>query len=497
MQQYTIAFGLSNVLGEMISASGGTRRRRRLLQGDPDGVAEGWTGMPPFVQEVSMRTVVLPRAWQQQPNSNQQRRWWSWYASSGSNASSSTTLQQQQDMSSYPSKPDGMLSGDSNSSAQERLLRRGIFISATQENLYLVSYQQKSRGMVYGMSMTTTPKAWQLVFDGGPLDAEMKRIVACTSIINMSASIYSQQKGLVACAYADYQNNIRLFGLNIGSGHAFVDLWRPPSAASLVSSLLLDIADLRTELVPVPVDLSGGQLASGFPDLVMGVATGSNRSCIARILLGASVPSFEWLPCQPATMEQPTGMFVSMAFTTSGMDLFAVDEQPSLWRWKRGVVTARFDLQPTVAPYVHPVRSAIWKVMLWSNNRLILATDTSVNLWSQCSPCPAGTVTSNASDAGSIRQRCLCPAGTYNNLVDYRSTCTQCTRASQMCPAGFFRTLKDPVCILKASGQRMLSCMAVEGAGSLYARGTRQSIIITCMLPAMYPVDRGCCPAWQ
>jgi len=300
MQQYTIALGMSNVLGETISASYG-KRRRALLE-NSDGVAEEWTGTPPAVQEeVSMRTVVLPRALPQQPlnGGNQQRRWWSWYASGSSNSSSSGLLQQ--DMSSNPSKPNGMLSGSNSSAKDERLLRRSIFISATQENLYLVSYQQKSRGMVYGMSMTTTPKAWQLVFDGGPLDAEMKRIVACTSIINMSASVYSQQqKGLVACAYADYQNNIKLFGLNTGNGHAFVDLWRATSLP-LVSSPLFNITDLRTELVPVPVDLSGGQLASGFPDLVMGVATGSNSSlrsahlvgCICAVLPVAPLPTCE------------------------------------------------------------------------------------------------------------------------------------------------------------------------------------------------------------
>jgi hypothetical protein len=68
---------------------------------------------------------------------------------------------------------------------------------------------------------------------------------------------------------------------------------------------------------------------------------------------------------------------------------------------------------------IHAGTSSVWKIMVWSNHRLIVVIDRSINLWTQCSPCPAGTITNNASSAELVRDRCICPAGTYNSLVDY------------------------------------------------------------------------------
>ena len=51
--------------------------------------------------------------------------------------------------------------------------------------------------------------------------------------------------------------------------------------------------------------------------------------------------------------------FVSMAFTSSGDDLFAVDEQPPVWRWKKDAGTASgFSNAPFVAEYVYPAQSS-------------------------------------------------------------------------------------------------------------------------------------------
>ena len=92
-----------------------------------------------------------------------------------------------------------------------------------------------------------------------------------------------------------------------------------------------------------------------------------------------------------------------------------------MWRWKKDAGTASgFSNTPFVAEYVYPTRSSAWKIMLWSNNRLVLVTNTSISLWTQRSPCPAGTLTSNASSTDPLTKRCICPAGTFNNLVDFR-----------------------------------------------------------------------------
>lgn len=113
------------------------------------------------------------------------------------------------------------------------------------------------------------------------------------------------------------------------------------------------------------------------------------------------------------------GSFKSMAFSEDGLSLFAVDEQPALWRWTRMSYQTWWKLS-AVANYIHPSANSVWKVMVWSNARIVVGVEYSLNLWTQCSPCPAGTVTTPGEAVGDIRKRCLCRNGTFNDLVDFR-----------------------------------------------------------------------------
>lgn len=114
------------------------------------------------------------------------------------------------------------------------------------------------------------------------------------------------------------------------------------------------------------------------------------------------------------------GCFKSMAFSAEdGLgSLFGVDEQPGLWRWKRQQDTEW--VLHSRAERIHPMANSVWKVMVWTNSRIVIGVEYSLNMWTQCSPCPSGTVTAPGEAAGGIRQRCLCANGTYNNMVDFR-----------------------------------------------------------------------------
>ena len=194
-----------------------------------------------------------------------------------------------------------------------------------------------------------------------------------------------------------------------------------------------------TELVAVPRLSSSG----GFPDVVVGAPMPYDEPYATILLIQSATRAATTLPGA-----RGLGSFKSMAFTADGTTLFAVDEQPAIWRWTRDNAFLSFQLTD-VARNVHPMQNSIWKLMIWTNSRLVVATDYSLNMWTQCSPCPAGTVTANASSAQPISERCLCPAGTFNQLYDFRSTCTPCTAAATTrggCAGGSYRTLANPVC---------------------------------------------------
>jgi hypothetical protein len=366
--------------------------------------------------------------------------------------------------------------------------QRSMFFGVTLSHLYVIAGTEQLQNSswdgkpvlrsIYAMPLTMLqPSQWSLVFDGGTIAAEIVQIQSCTSIIQISSTDASNQ-GIVACSFTDIFGMVKVFKLDIRNSHSFSILWRNSSMNLTASSMLpppttayqqnasSPIARLRfrSEIVPMPINLYGEATPppsyTGYPDLFMGIPINSEYSCIARLRLYTRIGEtgeYSMLSCKgvpSSSSSSETGNldgglmnFVSMAFTASAQDLFAVDEQPSLWRWKRDEsTTSGFTNSPVVSTYIHPMQSSVWKVVMMSNSRLVLATDASISLWTQCSPCPEGTVTSGLPSSESVRQRCLCPAGTFNNLVDFRSACTMCTSPGGACTGGYYRTMQNPVC---------------------------------------------------
>ena len=204
----------------------------------------------------------------------------------------------------------------------------------------------------------------------------------------------------------------------------------------------------ETELITVPQKLlfSGDSATQQtLPSLLVGAPLMDDLYATILYIGASSSSSVRQLPF-PTFAVGGIGSFKSMAFTGDGTALFAVDEQPGIWRWK--VLPGEVFEFVRVQRYVHPMANAVWKIMVWPNSRLVVATDYSINLWTQCSPCPVGTVTYASNSTEGILDRCICPSGTYNNLRDFRSTCTNCTRPGQVCPGSTYRTMKaqDMLC---------------------------------------------------
>jgi hypothetical protein len=418
---------LSSIIGG--ANTSGSARRSRVYHGHHQTAAD-----------IHMRTIVIvPSNLKSEETASRH------LLSSYSSASSSSLV----------TKPSNMLISRPTS-------LRSMFFSVTLNYVYVIAGTEPLQTSIfdgkpvhrsiYALPTTlTSATQWALVFNGGPIAVDIVQIQACTSIMEV-APLSSGTQCVVICSFTDRNAMLRLFKLDIANSYAFSMLWQNSSMnlfQTRAKSNATSLPRLRfqTELVPIPRSLY--DTSAGYTDVVMGVPVDEDRSCIVRIRLSVtSANQYNFLSCN-ASVNRRGGMlnFVSMAFTSSGDDLFAVDEQPSVWRWKKDAGTASgFSNAPFVAEYVYPAQSSVWKIMLWSNNRLVLVTNTSISLWTQCSPCPAGTVTSNASSADPLTRCCICPAGTFNNLVDFRSKCTPCTAPAQSCTGGFYRTMQDPVC---------------------------------------------------
>lgn len=394
---YKTATNLENMFGDPVSSltgTGGSSNRRS------SAVSEPYEGLP-----TGMQSIIVSK---DQKHSTDSRRQYT----------ASTMI---------VDKPSSM---------------RSMFFSPTLSTIYMIAGTDPLQNSVldnkpvlrsmYSLSVSESGAKWALIFDGGPVAADIVQIQACTGIID--TNLDANNKGIVACSYTDRFSTLKLFRLAVGNRHTYSPLWQN---ASMPAPPRLRFT---TELVAVPRNLNDPG-TTGFPDMVMGIpappealvngttttATQYGARIVRFRISGPRASQYDYLSC--ATERCGAENFVSMAFTPLGQDLFAVDEQPSLWRWQKDESTpSGFSNRPTsLASYIHPLRSAVWKIMIWSNNRLVLVTDTSINLWTQCSPCPLGTVTSNSSSAEALSTRCICPSGTFNNLVDFRSRCSACT----------------------------------------------------------------------
>ena len=276
-------------------------------------------------------------------------------------------------------------------------------------------------GSIYMLDTMFMPPAaqWTPVFhsESVPSLSGLVQIQACTTAYNPQMDQGAENSRVVLCSMTNTSGYLSVFQLDLALGRfAFSMYWSEGWNVSVARSRFV------TEVVPVPQNGDG----NGMPDVVVGAPIAGDSSYATVLCISAASRA-----ARPLPGARGLGSYKSMVFAADGQSLFAVDEQPAIWRWDLPF----FGLSegPShVARYVHPVADSVWKIMVWSNSRLVLATDYSVNLWTQCSPCPSGTVTASANSSEGISTRCLCPSGTFNNLLDFRSTCTACTKAGQV-----------------------------------------------------------------
>ena len=226
--------------------------------------------------------------------------------------------------------------------------------------------------------------------------------------------------------------------LDAARAHAFSVLFSADTKFANVTRLRF-----KSEMVTVPWSVMRSESyfnSTAYPDLVMGVPIGKDRCGVVRIRTGlirdnesstgrytmlslaGSVPATDTAGAHTTVIEGGLENFVSMAFSALG-DLFAVDEQPALWRWKADNSTeSGFSNTAIVQMYIHPSRGGVWKIMAWSNHRTVLVSDTSVSLWTQCMRCPDGMVTP-PSDPSDVQGTCVCPAGQFMGTVNFRRQC--------------------------------------------------------------------------
>ena len=266
LQLNTASLGLSNVLGETVLVPPvGSGRRRALLEEQINAA----TSMKTYSVDVSMRTIIIPPL---QADTSGSRRWW-------------YTGNYSADQEALPSRPADMDIGPAN----RKRVRRSMFMSVTQEYVYLISSSSK----LYSMTMVSTPKQWGIVFDGSSYSQlGLSSILACTSTMNTSVSD-NGYKGLVACAFANSEGRVGMVGLAIpgaGGQHPVFPLWNTPKGTPLQASPSAG-SFWPTELVPIPIH-SAGPLPSGVTDMVLGVprAAAGGGPCLARLVLHPSIP---------------------------------------------------------------------------------------------------------------------------------------------------------------------------------------------------------------
>jgi hypothetical protein len=111
---------------------------------------------------------------------------------------------------------------------------RSMFFSPTLSTIYMIAGTDPLQNSVldskpvlrsiYSLSMSESAAKWVLVFDGGPVAADIVQMQACTGIINTNPD--TNNKGIVACSYTDRFSTLKLFRLAIENRHAYSLLWQ-------------------------------------------------------------------------------------------------------------------------------------------------------------------------------------------------------------------------------------------------------------------------------
>lgn len=195
-------------------------------------------------------------------------------------------------------------------------LQRSMFMDPSASYLYAVTRTVGSADpkSLHRLSLASSSGAvWEQVFSAasGSLGNNVAQIIACNSILLQG----NAPKAF--CAYTRTTGFMQFFELNLLHG-SYANLGN--AAWNVTSSRVR----FSTEIVFVPASSSNGDFIIGAPlpedPLVYGtilIMWGSNASLT------------------PLPDARGIGVFKSMAFSEDGLSLFAVDEQPGLWRWKR------------------------------------------------------------------------------------------------------------------------------------------------------------------
>ena len=182
---------------------------------------------------------------------------------------------------------------------------------------------------------------WTPVFQA---DDTLVQIQSCITMFNLGVPYTQENSQVILCSMTNTSGHLSLFQLDLALGRfSYSAYWSSGWNVTFRRSRFV------TELVPVPRKAVG----PGFPDVVVGAPMPNDDPYATILLIPAATRMARQLPGA-----RGLGSFKSMAFTSDGSSLFAVDEQPSIWRWKS------LDSQPVyVAKYVHPMADSIWKVL--------------------------------------------------------------------------------------------------------------------------------------
>jgi hypothetical protein len=182
---------------------------------------------------------------------------------------------------------------------------------------------------IFMLNMDFSPPAsqWTPVFQV-PAEYNLVQMQACATMINRLRS----GSKVALCTMTNTSGFLNLVQFDLTT-----------LSTATTTALLLDLGwnvttsrvRFETELVTMVQDR---ELLSGFPDLLVGAPKGIYQATILYIsfsMLSSPLSLLQWqeLPF-PSSSGGGIGCFRSMAFTADKSTLFAVDEQPAIWRWK-------------------------------------------------------------------------------------------------------------------------------------------------------------------
>lgn len=292
---------------------------------------------------------------------------------------------------------------------------------------------------IYRLNTALNPPGWTLTWDGGSMASSLLQIAGCLPA-------EAGQTEMFLCLFTSRNDN-DLHSLQVGreSGAASTS-WTESAGSTYIG---LSRKRFTTELI------IWGAAAAGSKEGMLAMLPldqGPESSACNRIvwlLQGSSTSNMPNIPHVLAGTPSAGRCFSSMA-AQPHTRLFAVENDgQGMWSWTFDPIEEAFTDSPAIAvPVTTGSGASPLRLMLWADtNRLVVAGSQSIQLWTQCAPCPAGTLTANVSSTETdVHKRCLCAPGTFSTVVNFKRACAACTQGDQKCMGGYYRTLADPVC---------------------------------------------------